>query len=225
MTAPSPVTRVPLWQRQDAYGTVLALVVVSLVAEALQDGVPGATLLVVLVKTLTLVLVLRTTRDPVGSRWWDVVVVALAVVVGGPAAAREGTDLNLLLTSAVLAVVIALQIALVARRLVRHRRVTLSTAAGALTIYLLLGSFFAGVYGVLAAGTQEPLFASGTNGSSLDRLYFSFITLTTVGYGDLTPGSDLARVTVVLEALGGQLYLVTVVALVVGALRFGPGRE
>ena len=50
----------------------------------------------------------------------------------------------------------------------------------------------------------------------MDHLYFSFVSLTTVGYGDLTPISDLGRMIAVSEALIGQLFLVTVVALVVG---------
>jgi voltage-gated potassium channel Kch len=48
--------------------------------------------------------------------------------------------------------------------------------------------------------------------------YFSFITLTTVGYGDLTPGTELGQLLASLEALTGQLFLVSVVALVVGNL-------
>jgi ion channel len=51
-----------------------------------------------------------------------------------------------------------------------------------------------------------------------DFLYFSFATLTTTGYGDLVPGSNLARSLAILEALTGQIYLVTVVAVLVGNL-------
>ena len=47
-------------------------------------------------------------------------------------------------------------------------------------------------------------------------LYFSFVTLTTVGYGDYSAGSDVGRMMAVVEALVGQLYLVTVVAIVIG---------
>jgi voltage-gated potassium channel Kch len=56
---------------------------------------------------------------------------------------------------------------------------------------------------------------------SIDFLYFSYVTLTTVGYGDLTAAGDLGRMLAVTEALLGQLYLVTVVALVIGNI----GRE
>jgi len=53
----------------------------------------------------------------------------------------------------------------------------------------------------------------------VDYLYFAFTTLTTTGYGDLSPASDVARAAAILEALLGQLYLVTVLALVIGNLR------
>ena len=57
-----------------------------------------------------------------------------------------------------------------------------------------------------------------TDATNADFLYFSFITLTTVGYGDLTAADNLGRSVAVLEALTGQVYLVTIVALLVGNL-------
>ncbi len=55
----------------------------------------------------------------------------------------------------------------------------------------------------------------------MDSLYFSFTTLTTLGYGDLTPAGDVGRMLAITEALIGQVYLVTIVALIVTNL----GRE
>ena len=57
---------------------------------------------------------------------------------------------------------------------------------------------------------------TATDPHGIDFLYFSFVTMTTVGYGDLTAAGDLGRMLAVTEALIGQLYLVTVVALVIG---------
>ena len=52
-----------------------------------------------------------------------------------------------------------------------------------------------------------------------ERVYFSYVTLATLGYGDYTPAGDLGHTMAVVEALTGQLYLVTVVALLVSRLR------
>ena len=61
--------------------------------------------------------------------------------------------------------------------------------------------------------------------SRSDYLYFSYVTLTTTGFGDLTAESDLGRTFVVVEALFGQIYLVTIVALIVSNLRPGAARD
>ena len=54
--------------------------------------------------------------------------------------------------------------------------------------------------------------------SQRNLLYFSFVTITTVGYGDFTAATDLGRSLAITEALIGQIYLVTVVAAIVGGL-------
>jgi len=96
-----------------------------------------------------------------------------------------------------------------------ERRVTLHSVMGALTVYLLAGLIFAFAYSTMdaIAGTAV-LRGLGTN-QHAEEVYFSFITLTTVGYGDIAPISSAARMTSALEALFGQLYLVTIVAVIV----------
>jgi hypothetical protein len=99
------------------------------------------------------------------------------------------------------------------------------TVAAALCIYLMIGLFFASAYGGIASHSDDA-FKGLTSLDSSNLLYFSFITQATVGYGDITPVSDLARALAVVQSLVGQLYLVTVVALVVSNLgRAVPRRE
>ncbi len=106
----------------------------------------------------------------------------------------------------------------IASSLVRRRVVDVHTVMGALCIYVLLGMLWAFGFGAIGAFTSEPFFAQQATATVADYLYFSFVTLTTVGYGDLTASEGLARAIAVVEALTGQLYLVTVVALVVSRM-------
>ncbi|MDP5033366.1 MAG: potassium channel family protein, partial [Solirubrobacteraceae bacterium] len=100
--------------------------------------------------------------------------------------------------------------------------------AGALTIYLLFGTFCGFLYGVEESLSSKPVLHANNptvsaDGATSANMYFSFVTLTTVGYGDLTPTSGAARATAIFEALVGQLYLVGVVATLGGALGKGRG--
>ena len=87
--------------------------------------------------------------------------------------------------------------------------------------------FFAFVFGAVDNLGDEPFFAQGVAATPQRCSYFSFSTLTTVGFGDLTARGDLGRTLAVLEALIGQLYLVTVVSVGVSNLapRVRPGEH
>jgi hypothetical protein len=108
-----------------------------------------------------------------------------------------------------------------------HQSWTLNTATvlGVLCIYLLFALLFASLHQLLAAFTSD--YVAGVEGrpTPSDLLYFSVITMATVGFGDITPASEAARAVVVTEALVGQLYIVSVVAFVVGGWRPRPRDE
>jgi hypothetical protein len=96
-------------------------------------------------------------------------------------------------------------------------------ASGAVCVYLLIGFLYTFAYGAVAALGSSDFFAQGTDGTTAIRVYFSYVTLATLGYGDYTAARTLGRSLAVSEALFGQLYLVTVVALLVGS--FGQSRR
>jgi hypothetical protein len=98
-----------------------------------------------------------------------------------------------------------------------------AAACHAVMFALLVGLFFAFLFGFTAALGLGPFFSSTGRATLADYLYFSFCTLSTLGYGDLVPRSDLGRMLAVTEALFGQMYLVTVVALLVS--NFGRARR
>jgi hypothetical protein len=107
-------------------------------------------------------------------------------------------------------------------RLIRTRGVTLQAVAGALTIYVLLGLVFSWMIGIVARLGDGPFFSDGTDGNVSEHVYFSFTALTTTGFGDLAAATQSGRALVLLEMLAGQLYLVTVIGVVIGS--FGRGR-
>jgi len=97
-------------------------------------------------------------------------------------------------------------------------RIRVSAVSGVLALYLLIGMCFSFVYGTLDRLGDTPFFANGATATLSHCLYFSFITMTTVGYGDFTAATDTGHTLSALEALIGQIYLVTIVALIVGNL-------
>ncbi len=84
----------------------------------------------------------------------------------------------------------------------------------ALSAYLLAGLYFGLLYWVLEQLTSGA-FATSGNFSRTSAIYFSFVTLATLGYGDIVPQTDLARSLTVLEGVGGQLFLAVLVARLV----------
>jgi len=108
---------------------------------------------------------------------------------------------------------------LVMVRLMMRPKITVDTLAGALTAYLQIGIFFGALFLFVAlAGSPTPFFSQTSTPVYSDFEYFSFITMTTVGYGDLTPATRLGQTLVTFEAVAGQVFLVTVVALTVSNL-------
>jgi Ion channel len=100
-------------------------------------------------------------------------------------------------------------------RVLHHKRVTYETVLGALCAYVLVGLLFAFLYLAVAELRDGPFFAQAGPHQQSEYLYFSFVALTTLGFGDLSPAVGLPQALTVLEALLGQVFLVTLVARLV----------
>jgi Ion channel len=99
----------------------------------------------------------------------------------------------------------------------RSQRVTGDVLAGALATYVMAGLSFAIVYGVLEAGAPGAFHVANGRTAFPDLVYFSFVTLLTVGFGDVTPALPLARAVAVFEGLFGVVYTTVVMAALVAA--------
>jgi Ion channel len=144
-------------------------------------------------------------------------IAVLSVVASIGGTASESSVGNILTATVGFMLSIGAPIA-IARDLIRQPEVTTRSVIGAATIYLLIGVFFGQVYSLMASAGSTPFFAQGTDGTIAERLYFSFVTITTVGYGDFTAATQWGRAFAAAEALIGQLYLVTVISVLVGNL-------
>ncbi len=145
--------------------------------------------------------------------------VMVAIAVGG-AILNDQSLSDEIVTGLIVLVHVAVLVAIL-RRMGTHLVISWQTVLAALSIYLLIGMTFASLFAFLGTVYSGGIFAGNPITNAVDYLYFSFVTMTTVGYGDLVPGPDSIRMLAVTEALVGQIFLVTALALLVGNL----GRE
>jgi hypothetical protein len=214
--------------RPHAYGILLAFILASLSFQLAAPDTDLARLVVTAFEAGTLMLALWASQ---ARRWELRVGIAIAVIaVAGSALTLLGSgELSRPIARATTLVMVALAPPVIALGVIRSlrddREITLRTMFGVLCIYLLVGMFFGFALGLIDDLSSSPLFAQTSHPRPTDFLYFSFTTLTTTGYGDLTAQTNLGRSVAITEALVGQIYLVTVVALIIGNLGRGPSRR
>jgi hypothetical protein len=195
----------------------VTLVLLLIIAPITQTGRLGGALLQA---GYTLVLLAAVwgvrSRKPQRTALWFVGVPALAV--GWASLSYDSAALQSLsgvLTVLFTAVVIALLIGHVARA----RRVTIDTLYAAFSAYLLIAILFAALYSfleIVQPGSVGLSIGEGSSRETWDSFYFSLVTLTTLGYGDITPAFGIARTLAPMEAVLGQLYIAALVARLVG---------
>jgi hypothetical protein len=205
------------------YGLVLLLIVVTY-SVSLVSGTGYGAAVVVLVQMVALRLVLEVSH---ARRALLRVVNVLLVVVGGvlvlgillrlPGRADPWFATTIFALSALLYGAAPLSIL---RDVIRRPSVDAQTLMAAIAAYAMLGMFFAFTFRAIAEVQAAPFFGTNGKGSMADDLFFSFVTLTTTGYGDLVPAGNPGQSLAVLEAVVGQLFLVTAVAKVVNQSGF-----
>ena len=209
------------------FGIVLALIIVAVFFVMAAPHGDGARFVSVTLQALVLVAAVIASKSPP----WVIRLSVVAAIVGiaGSAAALFGTGpfgnsaaglvalLYVLMTPPAIA-------AGVVKQFREEGGVTIHSMFGVLCLYLLIGLIFAVAFAVIQDISATDFFTTKDAGRD-DFLYFSYATLTTVGYGDLIAATNLGRALAISEALLGQIYLVTVVALIVGNLRSRPRVE
>jgi hypothetical protein len=196
------------------YLLVLLSLITSYLITALLRGRLAVALSAVLY-TSTLMIALRTSRTRRVS-----IAVRVPLLVGTVVAvglAVTGTDITQGLATVWFVLVLAITVVVVVRTVLEHPVVTLQTIFGALSAYLMIGLMFAALYAAINHFSSDPFFIASQPANTSTLQYFSFTTLTTLGYGDFTAARNAGRAIATLEALTGQVFLATLVARLVAA--------
>jgi hypothetical protein len=192
---------------------VLCILVVVFITQAALPDKDWSRAVQVVLQTIALVLTLRlgTLSRPVIAAGRVVVVLAIVtslVILVSDVGRNAMLFVNL--------VVVALAPVAILRSMIRQKQITWATVVGAVSIYMCIGLFFACFHQIIFEFDDTAFAVANGVLRPATFQYFSFITLTTVGFGDVVAVSDFARTMTALEAVIGQIFLVTVVALVVG---------
>jgi hypothetical protein len=201
------------------YGLLLLVLISTYLLSSFSISAAGD--LQVLLFLAVLLLALRT--SPFSRRWMMVVgAVALIGSAAAVGASLTGTDTGEGVSELWKGLVLLLTAVLIVRRVLARPTVTLQSIYGALSAYIVIGLMFAAFYAAIDHLGAGHFFANGERANTQTFQYFSFTTLTTLGYGDFTALGNGGRALAVMEALTGQVFLATLVARLVAAFRATP---
>ena len=199
----------------DSYGLVLLLLVISYFCDAALGDYTWGRVVVVLVLAAATWLALRASQVARrGMRISQALIPVLCVVAVASLLIGQDNVAHTVTGAISLILVVVAPIA-IAWHLSRNMAMSAETFLGAVCVYLLIAQLFATLFSLTALIAGRPFFVQTSHPSAIDYIYFSFVTITTVGYGDFTSALPVGKMLAVMEAVFGQLYLITVVSLVV----------
>jgi hypothetical protein len=205
---------------EDAYGLLLAIIVVTFVLLSQVDPARWTRLVVAPAVGAMLLLALYASRARFELMRAAVIAVAVSyvIVLGEALLDTEAFAGSIYLIYALLVLITPI---VIINRILRHPEVQLSTILGAICAYMLIGMVFGFVYGLIGR-VDPPFFADRGPTDQFDYFYFSYACLTTLGFGDFVSRGDLGRSLSVLEAVLGQIFLVTLIARLVSLFKPPP---
>jgi len=203
---------------QRRYGLLLVLLIISYLLSAFfQSGWTGDLQLVLftlagLLEIRNLRLRRRTARFVIAAGF----VVSLLMII---VADHLGGDAGRGAAAVWKAVLLLLIVVSIVRQVLLARHVTVQNIYGAISAYLIIGLMFSAFYAAIYYLHGREFFFGHQPGNPANLQYFSFTTLTTLGYGDFTAASNGGRAVAMLEAMTGQIFLATLVAKLVSSFR------
>jgi hypothetical protein len=200
------------------YGSLLLILVVTYLLSAFGSGHLISTVQVVLFLAVVLI-ALRNGRFH--RKTVQILAVGLLLGSGISVTLRfvDGNGVGGALASLWTALILLLAAFLLVRQVLAQPEITAQSIYGVLSAYMIIGLIFSAVY-VAMWKFGGAFFAHGEADNPKTFQYFSFTTLTTLGYGDFTAAGDGGRAVAVLEAIIGQMFLATLVARLVAGFRW-----
>jgi Ion channel len=200
------------------FGALLLILVFTYLLSAFVSGIAVDSLQMLLFLAV-LLLALRTGR--LSRRAFRITAAGLVAgsVVAAALVLADRTGPGAGVANSWAALVLFLAAVLIVRRVLAQPEITLQSIYGAVSAYLVLGLMYAAVFAAMNRFGGNTFFANGQHGDTQTFQYFSFITLTTTGYGDFTAAGNSGRAVAVLEAITGQIFLATLVARLVAGFR------
>jgi Ion channel len=204
------------------YGALLLVLIATYLLSAF-SGTRLAIELQIGLFAVVLLLALRT--SPLPGPWPTLIgTFAVAGSAGALAVSLTGTQVGEGAAELWKGFVLLMTAVLVVRRVLARPTVDIQSIYGALSAYLITGLMFAAFYAAIYHLTHSSFFANDQPATTQTFQYFSFVTLTTLGYGDFTAVGNGGRALAVIEALAGQVFLATLVARLVSVYRT-PSRQ
>ena len=200
---------------EDSYGLVLLLLVISYFCIAAFGDYTWGRVVVVFVLAAATWLALRASQVERRAMRIAQALIPLLCVVAVASLLIGQDNVAHAVTAAISLVLVVVAPIAIAWHLLRRMALSVETFLGAICVYLLVAQLFATLFGLTALIASQPFFVQTSHPTAIDYIYFSFVTMTTVGYGDYTSALNVGRMLAVMEAIFGQLYLITVVSLVV----------
>ena len=217
LTAAAPGGRIRGFSTEDAYGLLLGIIILTFVL--LSQVEPARWTRLVIAPAVGAMLLLALYASRARPRLMRAAVIALAVsYVIVVAEAFFDTEVFAGSIYLIYGLLILITPVVIINRILRHPEVQLSTILGAVCAYMLIGVVFGFTYALIGR-IDPPFFANHGPVDQFDYFYFSYACLTTVGFGDFVSGGDFGRSLSVLEAVFGQIFLVTLIARLVSLFK------
>jgi voltage-gated potassium channel len=205
------------WSRiRDQFGVVLVLLIVTVFFTISAPNERWAWLATTTTLAATFTIAMIASGAPRRTVWAGITLAACGLGMSTVVTLTQEDVRRYLSVTSLLLTLIAM--AAIIRRVRLHAEINTLTVLAAVCIYVLLGLSFAFTFECVGEFGSGPFFTAHEAGTRSDYTYFSFVTMATVGYGDLTAQGGLGRAFAVTEGLLGQIYLVTTVAALVGNL-------